>query len=221
VHFGDVKRGDIAFISPMADGIPVAAGVALGLRRQGQGRVSMTWFGEGAASRGDFHEGVNLAAVLRVPVVFVCNNNQFAYSTPLGRQTRVPDIAVRAAGYGIPGVTVDGTDVVAVYEAVREAVERARSGEGPSLIECKTLRVRGHSEHDDASYVPKALLEEWRAKDPIGRYERRLRDWGTLDDEKDAEIGKRISVELEAAIAWAEASPFPDPAEVEDGVYTS
>jgi pyruvate dehydrogenase E1 component alpha subunit len=153
--------------------------------------------------------------------VFVCNNNQFAYSTPLGRQTRVPDIAVRAAGYGIPGVTVDGTDVVAVYEAVREAVERARSGEGPSLIECKTLRVRGHSEHDDASYVPKALLEEWRAKDPIGRYERRLRDWGTLDDEKDAEIGKRISVELEAAIAWAEASPFPDPAEVEDGVYTS
>jgi pyruvate dehydrogenase E1 component alpha subunit len=221
VHFGDVARGDIAFLSPMADGIPVAAGVALGLKRHGKARVAMTWFGEGAASRGDFHEGVNLAAVLRVPVVFVCNNNQFAYSTPLGRQTRVPDIAVRAAGYGIPGVTVDGTDVVAVYEAVREAVERARSGEGPSLIECKTLRVRGHSEHDDASYVPKALLEEWRAKDPIGRYERRLRDWGTLDDEKDAEIGKRISVELEAAIAWAEASPFPDPAEVEDGVYTS
>jgi pyruvate dehydrogenase E1 component alpha subunit len=221
VHFGDVARGDIAFLSPMADGIPVAAGVALGLKRHGKARVAMTWFGEGAASRGDFHEGVNLAAVLRVPVVFVCNNNQFAYSTPLGRQTRVPDIAVRAAGYGIPGVTVDGTDVVAVYEAVREAVERARSGEGPSLIECKTLRVRGHSEHDDASYVPKALLEEWRARDPIGQYERRLRDWGTLDDEKDAEIGKRISVELEAAIAWAEASPFPDPAEVEDGVYTS
>jgi pyruvate dehydrogenase E1 component alpha subunit len=221
VHFGDVARGDIAFLSPMADGIPVAAGVALGLKRHGKARVAMTWFGEGAASRGDFHEGVNLAAVLCVPVVFVCNNNQFAYSTPLGRQTRVPDIAVRAAGYGIPGVTVDGTDVVAVYGAVHEAVERARRGEGPSLIECKTMRVRGHSEHDDAWYVPKALLEEWRAKDPIGRYERRLRDSGMLDDEKEAEVGKRISAELEAAIAWAEASPFPDPAEVEDGVYTS
>jgi len=221
VHFGDVARGDIAFLSPMADGIPVAAGVALGLKRHGKARVAMTWFGEGAASRGDFHEGVNLAAVLCVPVVFVCNNNQFAYSTPLGRQTRVPDIAVRAAGYGIPGVTVDGTDVVAVYGAVHEAVERARRGEGPSLIECKTMRLRGHSEHDDASYVPKALLEEWRAKDPIGRYERRLRDSGMLDDEKEAEVGKRISAELEAAIAWAEASPFPDPAELEDGVYTS
>jgi TPP-dependent pyruvate/acetoin dehydrogenase alpha subunit len=221
VHFGDVARGDIAFLSPMADGIPVAAGVALGLKRHGKARVAMTWFGEGAASRGDFHEGVNLAAVLCVPVVFVCNNNQFAYSTPLGRQTRVPDIAVRAAGYGIPGVTVDGTDVVAVYGAVHEAVERARRGEGPSLIECKTMRVRGHSEHDDAWYVPKALLEEWRAKDPIGRYERRLRDWGMLDDEKEAEVAKRISAELEVAIAWAEASPFPDPAEVEDGVYTS
>lgn len=221
VHFGDVARGDIAFLSPMADGIPVAAGVALGLKRHGKARVAMTWFGEGAASRGDFHEGVNLAAVLCVPVVFVCNNNQFAYSTPLGRQTRVPDIAVRAAGYGIPGVTVDGTDVVAVYGAVHEAVERARRGEGPSLIECKTMRVRGHSEHDDAWYVPKALLEEWRAKDPIGRYERRLRDSGMLDDEKEAEVAKRISAELEAAIAWAEASPFPDPAEVEDGVYTS
>jgi len=221
VHFGDVARGDIAFLSPMADGIPVAAGVALGLKRHGKSRVAMTWFGEGAASRGDFHEGVNLAAVLRVPVVFVCNNNQFAYSTPLGRQTREADIAVRAAGYGIPGVTVDGTDVVAVYGAAREAVERARRGEGPSLIECKTMRVRGHSEHDDASYVPKALLEEWRAKDPIGRYERRLRDWGMLDDEREAGVGKRISAELEAAIAWAEASPFPDPAEVEDGVYTS
>ena len=163
VHFGDVARGDIAFLSPMADGIPVAAGVALGLKRDGKARVAMTWFGEGAASRGDFHEGVNLAAVLRVPVVFVCNNNQFAYSTPLERQTRVPDIAVRAAGYGIPGVTVDGTDVVAVYGSVHEAVERARRGEGPSLIECKTMRVRGHSEHDDASYVPKALLEELKS----------------------------------------------------------
>lgn len=221
VHFGDIQRGDVAFISPMADGIPVAAGVGLALKRQGKGRVAMTWFGEGAASRGDFHEGINLAAVLRVPVVFVCNNNQFAYSTPLARQTRVPDIATRAPGYGIPAVIVDGNDVLAVYQAAGEAVGRARRGEGPSLIECKTMRMRGHSEHDDASYVPRQLLEEWRAKDPIQQFETRLREWGVLEDTSQAQMMKRIADELEAAVAWAEASPFPEGKDVEQGVYST
>jgi len=221
VHFGDIQRGDVAFISPMADGIPVAAGVALALKRQGKGRVALTWFGEGAASRGDFHEGVNLAAVLRVPVVFVCNNNQFAYSTPLARQTLVPDIAARAASYGIPGTIVDGNDVLAVYRAARDAVQRARRGEGPSVIECKTMRIRGHSEHDDASYVPRELLEEWRGKDPIQRFEARLREWGILDEAGEAQIAKRIASELEAAAAWAEASPFPEGKDVEQGVYST
>jgi len=220
VHFGDVQRNSVAFLSPMADGIPVAAGVALAMKQEGGERVAMTWFGEGAASRGDFHEGVNLAAVLHVPVVFICNNNQFAYSTPLDRQTRVPDIAVRAAGYGIPGVTVDGNDVVAVYEAARDAVAGARRGEGPSLIECKTMRIRGHSEHDDASYVPKALLDAWRAKDPIRQYEARLREWGFLDETAEAEMTRRITHDLETAVAWAEASPYPDAADVEQGVYS-
>jgi len=220
VHFGDVQRNSVAFLSPMADGIPVAAGVALAMKQEGGDRVAMTWFGEGAASRGDFHEGVNLAAVLHVPVVFICNNNQFAYSTPLDRQTRVPDIAVRAAGYGIPGVTVDGNDVVAVYEAARDAVAGARRGEGPSLIECKTMRIRGHSEHDDASYVPKALLDAWRAKDPIRQYEARLREWGFLDETAEAEMTRRITHDLETAVAWAEASPYPDAADVEQGVYS-
>ena len=220
VHFGDVRRNSVAFLSPMADGIPVAAGVALAMKQEGTGRVAMTWFGEGAASRGDFHEGVNLAAVLGVPVIFVCNNNQFAYSTPLARQTLMPDIAARAASYGIPGVTVDGNDVVAVYEVARDAVARARRGEGPSLIECKTMRIRGHSEHDDASYVPKDMLEAWRAKDPIRRHEARLRASGFLDDAGEAEITRRIVDELEAAVAWAEASPFPDPKDVEQGVYS-
>jgi TPP-dependent pyruvate/acetoin dehydrogenase alpha subunit len=220
VHFGDVKRNSIAFLSPMADGIPVAAGVGLAMKQEGGGRVAMTWFGEGAASRGDFHEGVNLAAVLHVPVVFICNNNQFAYSTPLDRQTRVPDIAARAAGYGIAGVTVDGNDVAAVYNAARDAASRARQGGGPSLIECKTMRIRGHSEHDDASYVPKAMLEAWRGKDPIRRYEARLRERGFLDDATEAEMTQRIAQELEAAVAWAEASPFPDAKDVEDGVYS-
>jgi pyruvate dehydrogenase E1 component alpha subunit len=204
----------------MADGIPVAAGVALAMKQEGTGRVAMTWFGEGAASRGDFHEGVNLAAVLRVPVVFVCNNNQFAYSTPLERQTRVPDIAVRAAGYGIPGMTVDGNDVLAVYGAALEAVARARRGDGPSLIECKTMRIRGHSEHDDASYVPKDMLNAWRAKDPIRQYEARLRKMGILSDTEEADIVRRIATEVEGAVVWAETSPYPDPKDVEHGVYS-
>ncbi|HSD50092.1 MAG TPA: thiamine pyrophosphate-dependent dehydrogenase E1 component subunit alpha [Candidatus Methylomirabilis sp.] len=221
VHFGDVQRGDVAFISPMADGIPVATGVALALKRQGKRRVAMTWFGEGAASRGDFHEGINLAAVLQVPAVFVCNNNQFAYSTPLSRQARVPDISARAGAYGIPGVLTDGNDVVEVYRAAREAVARARRGEGPTLIECKTMRMRGHSEHDDASYVPRQLLEEWRGKDPIQRFETRLQEQSILDDAGVTQITKRIADELEAAVAWAEASPFPEGKDVEQGVYST
>ena len=221
VHYGDIQRGDVAFISPMADSIPVAAGVALALKRQGKGRVAMTWFGDGATSRGDFHEGINLAAVLRLPAVFVCNNNHYAYSTPLHRQTLVPDIAVRAAGYGIPGTTVDGTDVLAVYGAAREAVARARRGEGPTLLECKTMRMRGHSEHDDASYVPRELLEAWRAKDPIQRLEARLRQLKILDDEGQDRMSKRLAEEIDAAVAWAEASPFPEGKDVEQGVYST
>jgi pyruvate dehydrogenase E1 component alpha subunit len=221
VHFGDIQRGDVAFISPMADSLPVAAGVALALKRHGKGRVAMTWFGDGAASRGDFHEGINLAAVLRLPAVFVCNNNQYAYSTPLHRQTRVPDIAVRAAGYGIPGATVDGTDVLAVYRAAHEAVSRARRGEGPTLLECKTMRMRGHSEHDDASYVPRELLEAWRVKDPIQRFEAWLRQAGILAEETQERIGQRLAGEIDTAVAWAEASPFPEGKDVEQGVYST
>ncbi|MFB3820068.1 MAG: thiamine pyrophosphate-dependent dehydrogenase E1 component subunit alpha [Candidatus Methylomirabilales bacterium] len=221
VHFGDMRRGDVAFLSPMADGIPIAAGVGLALKRAGQGRVCMTWFGEGAASRGDFHEGMNLAGVLRVPVVFLCNNNQYAYSTPLARQTPVPDIVKRAQVYGMPGAVVDGMDVLAVHRAAREAVARARAGGGPSLIECKTMRLRGHSEHDDASYVPRDVLEQWRARDPILTMERRLLESGVLDDARRAEITERIARELEEALAWAEASPLPEGKDVEAGVYST
>ena len=220
VHFGDLARGDVAFVSPMADGIPVAVGVAMALQRQGRARVAMTWFGEGAASRGDFHEGVNLASVLGVPAIFVCNNNQYAYSTPVTRQTAVPDIATRAAGYGIPGCIVDGMDVVAVYRAAREAVERARKGGGPSLVECKTMRLRGHSEHDDASYVPRDLLDAWRARDPVQGFERKLLEAGILDEDERHATNERVRVELEEALAWAESSPLPSPSELETGVYS-
>jgi pyruvate dehydrogenase E1 component alpha subunit len=137
------------------------------------------------------------------------------------RQTLVPDIAKRAAGYGIPGVTVDGTDVLAVYRAAREALGRARRGEGPTLIECKTMRIRGHSEHDDASYVPREMLEEWRKKDPIQGLEARLREWEVLDEVREAQVTKRIAIELEAAVAWAEASPFPEGRDVGQGVYST
>jgi TPP-dependent pyruvate/acetoin dehydrogenase alpha subunit len=221
VHFGDVARGDVAFISPMGDGIPVAAGVALALKRKGEGRVCMTWFGEGASSRGDFHEGVNLAAVLGLPVILLCNNNQFAYSTPLDRQTRVADIAARAAGYGIPGKIVEGNDVLAVYKAATEAVARARQGGGPSLIECKTMRIRGHSEHDDASYVPQDLLESWRARDPIRLYEEQLRSWKILNEERVRAERQRIGEEVDAAVAWGEASPYPEAGSVAEGVYSN
>jgi len=133
----------------------------------------------------------------------------------------VPDIAVRAAGYGIPGTTVDGTDVLAVYGAAREAVARARRGEGPTLLECKTMRMRGHSEHDDASYVPRELLEAWRAKDPIQRLEARLRQLKILDDEGQDRMSEGLAKEIDAAVAWAEASPFPEGKDVEQGVYST
>ncbi len=220
VHFGDIRRGDVAFLSPMADGIPVAAGVALALKRQGRARVALTWFGEGAASRGDFHEGVNLAAVLHLPVVFVCNNNRYAYSTPLERQAAVPDIAARGPGYGIPSTIVDGMDVIAVFRATAEAVRRARAGQGPSLVECKTMRLRGHSEHDDASYVPRELLAQARARDPVPGFERRLLAAGVLTEPDRDRLADEIARELEQALAWAEASPLPEGRDVAAGVYS-
>lgn len=221
VHFGDMKRGIVGFISPMADGIPVAAGVALAMRIQKKRAVAMTWFGDGASSRGDFHEGINFAAVLRLPVVYLCNNNQFAYSTPLSRQMAIENVADRAPAYGIPGTIVDGNDVLAIHEAAGEAVARAREGKGPTLIECKTMRIRGHSEHDDAFYVPRELLEEWRQKDPIARFEAKLRGDGVLTDEKLRALEEEIASELEEAVAWAEASPFPDGLDVGQGVYST
>ncbi|MBI2903509.1 MAG: thiamine pyrophosphate-dependent dehydrogenase E1 component subunit alpha, partial [Candidatus Methylomirabilis oxyfera] len=169
VHYGDITRGIIGFISPMADLLPVAAGVGLAFKLRRERRVVAAFFGDGASSRGDFHEALNFAAVMKLPVVFVCHNNQFAYSTPLERQMAVEHVADRAKAYGMPGVTVDGNDVLAVRTAVAEAASRARQGGGPTLVEGKTMRMRGHAEHDDASYVPAAMLEEWRKRDPIDR----------------------------------------------------
>jgi TPP-dependent pyruvate/acetoin dehydrogenase alpha subunit len=221
VHFGDIARGIIGFISPMADLLPVAAGVALTFKLRGERRVVAAFFGDGASSRGDFHEALNLAAVLKLPVVFICHNNQYAYSTPLSRQMAIEHVADRAKAYGMPGITVDGNDVLAVRHAVAEAIARARTGEGPSLVEGKTMRMRGHAEHDDASYVPPALLEEWRARDPIDRFAAYLRDQAVLDDASAKSIDDRIAQEIEEAVFSAESSPLPEAKNLLEGVYAA
>src|SRR5438552_7285558 len=171
MHMGDLRLNIIAIISAMAAAVPVAAGAALAFKYKGTRNVAICFFGDGATSRGDWHEGVNFAAVQKLPVVLICNNNQYAYSTPLSKQMAVANVADRGAAYGIPAEIVDGNDVFAVHEAGRRALEHARAGLGPYLIECKTFRMTGHSAHDGAHYVPKHLWDHWAAKDPIRRLE--------------------------------------------------
>jgi pyruvate dehydrogenase E1 component alpha subunit len=219
VHMGDPGLGVFPFISHMAASVPVAAGMALACRQRGEARVVMTFFGDGATSTGAWHEGVNFAAVFRLPVVLILENNQYAYTTPLDRQTAAEALVDKARGYGITGVAVDGNDVLAVFAAARDAVARARRGGGPTLVECRTMRVRGHSEADRYTYVPKALLEEWAARDPIALFERRLYDDGVLAPDADRAMRERIAREIEEGLSWAEGSPEPAPASVAEGVY--
>ena len=219
IHMGDPRLGIFPFISHMAASVPVAAGMALASRQRAESRVVLTFFGDGATSTGAWHEGVNFAAVFRLPVVLVLENNQYAYSTPLNRQTACRSFVDKAAGYGIAGTEVDGNDVLAVYLAARHAVHRAREGLGPTLIECRTMRVRGHSEADKYSYVPQALLDEWAARDPIALFERRLQAEGHLSPEADQAMRDQIASEIEEALAWAEGSPEPASESVTEGVY--
>ena len=219
VHMGDPRLGIFPFVSHMAASVPVAAGMALACRQLGEDRVVLTFFGDGATSTGAWHEGVNFAAVLRLPVILVLENNQYAYSTPLERQTAARALVDKAVGYGIAGTAVDGNDVLAVYEAARQAAARARRGEGPTLIECRTMRVRGHSEADKFDYVPKELLAEWAARDPIALFEKRLRAEAVMTEDADTAMQARIAAEIEEGLAWAEASPDPAPESVTDGVY--
>jgi pyruvate dehydrogenase E1 component alpha subunit len=181
---------------------------------RGEPRVAMTWFGEGSTANGQWHEAMNLAGVAKLPVVFVLENNQFAYSTPNSLEFAV-DPVTRAGGYGFPGVRVDGNDVEAVFHAAAEAVERARNGEGPTLIECLTMRMHGHGAHDDQSYVPKEMLEEWAERDPIERYEEKLRGLDIDVDAVRAEVKELVDAETD----WALAQPMPDPATATEGVF--
>jgi len=219
-HFGDLKTKHIVSpISMLGDLIPVLAGVGIAGRYLGQKIVAMTWIGDGGTSTGVFHEGMNFAAVQRAPLVCVVENNQWAYSTPVKRQVPIRNLAERAKAYGIASVIVDGNDVVAVYQAAKDAVERCRAGDGPVMIEAKTHRMRGHAQHDPAEYVPKAMMEYWTAQDPIGRYEKYLTDAGLWDEKKKAEIDARIERELDEDQKFAEESPLPPAELAEQGVF--
>jgi TPP-dependent pyruvate/acetoin dehydrogenase alpha subunit len=219
LHFGDVGRGIISPISMLGALIPVMAGVALAGVQQKRDLVAMTWIGDGGTSTGDFHEGLNLAAVLDLPLVLIAEHNGYAYSTPTSMQMRVDDIAVRAAGYGIPGSIVDGNDVLAVYEECKRAVDRARAGEGPSLIEVKTFRMKGHAEHDDAGYVPRELLAQWQERDPIQRFEHHLLA-GELASRPELEaISSKIKQALDVEVDFALNSELPPPERALEGVY--
>jgi TPP-dependent pyruvate/acetoin dehydrogenase alpha subunit len=219
MHMGDLKHNIIAFVSHLGDNVPIAAGAALTFKMRGEDRVAFCYSGEGATSRGDWHEGINFAAVHKLPVVFFINNNQYAYSTPIELQMPVKNVADRAPAYAMPGEVVDGNDVLAVYESAERAVERARSGKGPSLVEYKTFRMTGHSAHDDAGYVPKELFEEWKDKDPVDRLVRHLLDSDEFTEEDLKTMDSEISTIVDDAIDWADKSPFPDPEECLKDVY--
>ncbi len=219
-HFGDLKvRHVVSPISMLGDLVPVMTGVAIAGRYLGQKIVAMTWIGDGGTSTAAFHEGMNFAAVQKAPFVCVIENNQWAYSTPVKRQVPLRDLAERACAYGIASYIVDGNDVVAVYEASKEAVERCRAGDGPVIIEAKTMRMRGHAQHDPAEYVPKEMFDYWKARDPLGRYEKYLTANKLWDAKTKAQIDARIERELKEDLEFAENSPFPPPELAEQGVY--
>jgi TPP-dependent pyruvate/acetoin dehydrogenase alpha subunit len=219
LHLGDMKRGVIPIISHLGDTCPVACGVAMVLKRRSQGNVALVTFGEGTSSRGDVHEAMNMASVMKLPVIFVCNNNGFAYSTPTSKQFAIKDLAARSVAYNMPGATVDGNDVEAVYADVAKAVARARAGHGPSFIECKTYRMTGHSAHDMAEYVPEKVLKEGAKKDPIVRLEKRLLAKRIMNRERIREMENKIREEIDEAVALADSSPLPDGASALEGVY--
>ncbi len=219
VHLGDLKRGIFAFVSHLADNLPVATGAALAFKIRGESRVVATNVGDGGTSRGDFHEALNQASVWKLPVVFFCCNNQYAYSTPLENQMAIADVVDRAKAYAIPGEIVDGNDVAQVYVTAQRAIQRARNGEGPTFIECKTMRVHGHSEHDSAKYVPRELLEEWKEKDPILKAERMLKELKYADEGALHLVQERVDKEIQKAVDFAEKSPMPEGSEALEGVY--
>jgi len=212
IHFGDLEKGFIGPISHLGDMIPVMTGVLLAARMRKKPTLAIAYIGDGGMSTGAFHEGLNFAAVQRLPLIVVAEYNHYAYSTPTSLQTAVKDLAEKAAGYGIPAHIVDGNDVIACYEVTKRAAEFARRGGGAVLIEAKTYRRKGHAEHDDQRYVPSGEIEWWeKHNDPLDRYERFLTESGLADKGKLEEITAEVVREIEEDCAWAESSPMPEP----------
>jgi TPP-dependent pyruvate/acetoin dehydrogenase alpha subunit len=220
IHFGDTERGFIGQISPLGDMVPVMTGVTLSFKMRGEDRVGLVYVGDGATSTGAFHEGINFAAVQRCPLVVIVENNGYAYSTPTSKQTAARWFVDKAAGYGVPGEQADGNDVLAVYDVTRRAVDRARRGEGVTLIELLTYRRKGHAEHDNQSYVPAGEIERWeRENDPLTRYVARLTGDLKFSAADVSAVDERVTREVDAATEEAEHSPAPEPHDALLGVY--
>lgn len=219
MHIADFSIGMLGATAVVGAGIPIAVGAGLSAKLRKSNQIVACFFGEGASNQGTFHEGINMASVWKLPVIFVCENNLYAMGTRQSMVMAIENVAERAVAYGIPGVTVDGNDVLAVYEATCEAVERARKGDGPTLIECKTYRHRGHSRVDPAKYRPKEEVEEWLAEDPIKRFKERLLQINALAAAEIQRIENEVSLKIEEAVKFAMESPFPEPEEALEDVY--
>jgi TPP-dependent pyruvate/acetoin dehydrogenase alpha subunit len=221
VHMADSNLGLLAMVSHLPAMLPVAVGCALAFRIREEARVSVGWFGEGASARGDAHESMTFAGTRRLPVVFVCDNNQWAYSTPTHLEYATEHVADRATAYGFEGIVVDGTDVLAVYREAKRAIEKARQGGGPTLLECLTLRMEGHAVHDDAFYVPKEMFEEWAKRDPLERFRTWLQEHAELSQEEEDQVAAGVKRLLNEALQRADESPLPEPAELLEGVFAT
>ncbi len=220
MHIANLDIGMLGAAGIVGSGIPIATGAGLSAVLRGTDQVTICFFGDGASNIGRFHEGINLASVWCLPVIFICENNLWAVSVPTSCSLNIPNIADRAVSYGIPGVAVDGMDVTAVYEAAGEAVARARNGQGPTLIEAKTYRYRGHFEGDSGTYRPKEEIEHWMQRDPIKTYKEKLIETKVLTEKQAEDIDKEALAEMDAALKFAQESPFPEPEETLENVYS-
>jgi len=219
VHWSDFDRGLVGPVSPLGTMVEVLAGITLSFRMRGEDRVGLVYYGDGATSTGAWHEGLNFAAVRRCPLVVVVEANGYAFSTPTGKQTRLESFAEKAEGYGVAGESVDGNDVLAVYEATRRSAERARGGEGVTLLECRTYRRRGHAQHDNQEYVPEGEIEAWEERDPIDRFRTRLLEEGWATETELDEIVRESEERVRQAAEKALAEPAPEPEWARKGVY--
>ncbi|HEY6212929.1 MAG TPA: thiamine pyrophosphate-dependent dehydrogenase E1 component subunit alpha [Vicinamibacterales bacterium] len=219
LHSGVPELGIFGNTSMLGSNLPVAAGLALTCKMEKVDNVVVAYFGEGASNVGDFHEALNFAGVQQLPVIFICENNQYAYSVPIEKSMAIDDVAERAHGYGFDGVAINGNDVLAVYQATQGALARARSGDGPTLIECKTYRWHGHSEHDKAFYRSDEELAMWKSRDPIPTFTTYLRTRHVVDDDRIKEIDARVERAIDEAVEFAMNAPDPDPGDAVTDLY--